>query len=92
MKLYKTTAVPDFQLINAYARIGDYERVRAIWLEFLKTEPNNAQYHISLAATYLKLNEREKAVAELQRAAEINPAFKEQAEYYIKEIRSGKNF
>ncbi len=88
---FGTTTVSDKRLVNAYASIGDFAKVRDIWLRIMKSEPNNAQYHVNLAATYLKLNEREKAIAELQRTAELNPEFKQQAEYFINEIKAGRN-
>jgi O-antigen ligase/Flp pilus assembly protein TadD len=91
MKHFSKIIVADKQLINAYAGSGNYERVRDIWLEFVKREPNNAQYRVSLAATYLQLNEKEKAIEALQKAAELNPQFKKQAEYLISEIRAGRN-
>lgn len=88
---FSTVAVADNQLLNAYIQVSDFEKVRDIWFEFLKIDPNNAQYHTSLAATYMKLNEREKAVEELKKAGELNPAFKEQADYFIMQIQKGLN-
>lgn len=81
----------DTQFVNAYARINDFEKVKEIWLGFIEQEPNNPQYHISLAATYIQLKERENAISELQKSIEINPQFKQQGEYYINEIRAGRN-
>ncbi len=91
VKKFGTTTIADIRLVNAYANIGDYAKVRDIWLLIMKSEPNNVQYHVNLAATYLKLNEREKAVEELQKSIELNPDFKQQGEYFINEIRAGRN-
>lgn len=77
--------------INAYATAGDYQKVKEIWLGLINKEPNNPQYHVSLAATYLKLGERTNAIKELEKVVEINPQFREQADYFINEIRAGRN-
>jgi Flp pilus assembly protein TadD len=90
-KHFAKKAVADAKLATAYFRVGNYERVRDIWLEFINEDPNNAQYRISLAATYVELGEREKAIRALEKAIELNPLFKEQGEYYINEIKAGRN-
>lgn len=83
--------IADQKLINAYARVGNYTRVRDIWLKFIKQEPQNFQYHVNLAATYLHIGEREKSVFELQTAIALDPQFQKQGEYYINEIKAGRN-
>jgi O-antigen ligase/tetratricopeptide (TPR) repeat protein len=80
----------DKQLLNAYAKAEDYEKVRDIWLLFLKKEPNNIQYHFGLSATYLKLGKREKAIAELEKVAELDPKFKNQSQQIIEKIKKGE--
>ena len=79
------------QFINIYARAGNYEKMKELWQVLILKNPNNAQLHVNLAATYLQLGERENAVKELEKAIELEPKFKEQGEYYIKEIRAGRN-
>jgi O-antigen ligase/Tfp pilus assembly protein PilF len=83
--------VADQKLVNAYARAGNYARVRDIWLKFIEQSPQNSQYHINLAATYLKLGDRDHSVAELEVAIALNPQFQKQGEYYIGEIKAGRN-
>lgn len=79
------------QFINVYARVKNYEKVKELWQIIIAKNPANAQNHISLAATYLQLGERENAIKELQKTIELNPQFKEQGEYYINEIKAGRN-
>lgn len=88
---YITTLQKSMEFLNVYAKAGNFEKVRDIWVYLIGQEPDNAQYYVSLAATYLQLGEREKAVEELQKAAQINPDFKTQADYFIGEIRAGRN-
>lgn len=83
--------VPDDRFINAYVATNQYKKVIEIWKLRIASDPNNPQYHVYLAATYLADKQRDKSIAELKKAAELNPAFKEQAEFYIKEIRAGRN-
>jgi tetratricopeptide (TPR) repeat protein len=71
--------------------VGNFERVKEIWQKFIEEEPGNSQYYVSLAATFVQLEERNKAIEALEKAIELNPQFKEQGEYYIKEIRAGRN-
>ncbi|MEK7598969.1 MAG: O-antigen ligase family protein [Patescibacteria group bacterium] len=91
IKHFGTVLVADQQFINAYVRIGRYDRARDIWFEIIKREPNNSQYHVNLAATFLKLGERKKSVQELEKAIELNPQFKENGEFLINEIKAGRN-
>ena len=47
---------------------------------------------MNLAATYLELGERQKSIEELERAIELNPAFKGQGgDFLINEIKAGRN-
>ena len=91
LKHFGAVIIADQKFINAYARVGNYARVKDIWLLIMEKEPNNAQYRVNLAATYLQLNERTKAVKELEKAIELNPDFKGQGEYFITEIKAGRN-
>ncbi|OHA32462.1 MAG: hypothetical protein A2928_03430 [Candidatus Taylorbacteria bacterium RIFCSPLOWO2_01_FULL_45_15b] len=81
----------DDRLVNAYVHAKANERVVAFWKNKIEFDPDNAQLHVSLAAAYLNINARNQAIAELQKAIELNPEFKEQAENLIKEIRAGRN-
>lgn len=90
-KALGSNLIADQNLLTAYARAGDFKKVRDIWLLFLEKEPANAQYHVNLAATYMQLGERQNAIRELQKAIELNPQFKAQGERFIEEIRAGRN-
>jgi len=83
--------IADEQLANTYLRMGNLVKVKEIWMLFVEKNPDNAQYHVNLAATYLELNERLKAIGELESAIELDPNFKDQGEFYINEIRAGRN-
>ena len=91
MKAFGNKIINDQNLLTAYARTGNFKKVRDIWLLFIAKDPENAQYHVNLAATYMQLGERQNAVMELQKAIEINPQFKAQGEQFIEEIKAGRN-
>ncbi len=90
-KAFGKIIIADQNLLTAYARVGNFKKVRDIWLLFIKNEPQNAQYHVNLAATDMRLNDRQGAIAELQKAIELNPDFKAQGQQFIDDIKAGKN-
>ncbi|MEK9182375.1 MAG: O-antigen ligase family protein [Patescibacteria group bacterium] len=81
----------DDRVVSAYAFAKRYGKIIPIIQARINKDPSNVQNHISLAAAYLGNSQREAAVAEIQKIIEINPQFKTQGEFYIKEIRAGRN-
>lgn len=81
----------DPRFINAYISTGQFGKIVEFWQERIKEDPENAQYHLSLAAAYLQNNQRSLAVTEIRKAIALSPQFKEQGEYYITEIQAGRN-
>lgn len=88
---YGDEIIGDFRLVNAYNSIHDVGMVVKIWEKINEETPNNLQYRMSLAASYLQVGERQKAIEQLEIGIKINPEFKQQADYYINEIKSGRN-
>lgn len=78
-------------LIQAYLSVGDTERVIAIAEAKVRKFPGDLQGYLELAANYLNVGRRTNATETLQEAVERFPDFKEQGEYYISEIRAGRN-
>ncbi|NOY35823.1 MAG: tetratricopeptide repeat protein [bacterium] len=87
---YGTSVIADARLVNAYNAAGEPEKIARILEKFIEKNPNNLQYRVSLAAAYSQTGERKKAIEQLQKAIELDPKFKKQGEYYIKEIRAGR--
>ncbi|MDO8564401.1 MAG: O-antigen ligase family protein, partial [bacterium] len=88
---YGTIAVSDDRIVKAYYDVKRYAPVLEIWKERVAKNPDNAQMRTSLAAAYLLLGDRKKAIAEIEEAIRINPEFKAQGDYFISEIRAGRN-
>lgn len=91
MKNYGGLIIADEGILRAFIERGDMVKVTAIWEKLIEKQPNNAQYRVSLAAGYLQSGQRQKAIEQLQKAIELEPKFKQQGEYYINEIKAGRN-
>ena len=91
VKNFGSDTPTDERYVSAYAAVGRFDKVIAIWKKKLEVEPNNPQFHISLAASYLAAGQRTQSIGELKVAIKLNPAFKETGEHFISEIRAGRN-
>ncbi|MBT3283051.1 hypothetical protein HN375_02750, partial [bacterium] len=79
------------RIINAYTRAGRVSDVVKSWELSVEKEPQNPQFRVSLAAAYLQVGRRQEAINEIQKAIDLNPDFKDQGEFFIKEIQAGRN-
>ena len=91
MKDHGGTVQDDERFLRAYAQRNNFEKVTAILKVFIEKNPTNIQYHLNLAAVYLQAGYRTKSIEQLQKAIEAIPDFKKQGEYYISEIKAGRN-
>lgn len=88
---YGTALVTDDRVIRAYTDTKQWQKALDLWRKRLEVDPKNNQYRLQYAATFLASGDRRGAVATLREVIEIDPSFKEQGEYYIKEIEAGRN-
>jgi len=88
--VYGTTLVDGDNFIKAYSDTNQHDKVLAIWQLRVKQNPV-AKNYIGLGATYLTMGQRTKSIEAIQKAIELDSSFKEQGEYFIKEIRAGRN-
>lgn len=79
------------RILQTLAETNNYQLIVDIAKQKIAAEPGNAQNHVSLAGAYLKLKQPTNAIAELRKAIQIAPEFKEQGEGYIKEIQAGRD-
>lgn len=54
-------------------------------------DPMNPQLRLSVAATYLQAGNKQMAISEIRETIRLAPEFKDQGEFYIKEIQAGRN-
>jgi tetratricopeptide (TPR) repeat protein len=83
--LTDTKVIQSLDSLHMYGFIIEIAKMK------IATDPNSAQLHVSLAAAYMKAGQNGNAIAEIRKAIELEPRFKEQGELYIKQIESGIN-
>ncbi|MBI2476240.1 MAG: O-antigen ligase family protein [Candidatus Taylorbacteria bacterium] len=81
----------DQRLIIAYFSSGFYGKALESLNFLIKKEPNNPQYYLSRAAVEAALGNRSAAIADLNKAAAINPAAKAQVDKYIEQVKAGQS-
>jgi O-antigen ligase/tetratricopeptide (TPR) repeat protein len=89
LKRFGSTAPNDSRVLKAYFDVGNFDRVAAIWEGRVQSEPENAQFHLSLGAAYAQLGRIREALLEIDRAVELRPDYKEQAEEIKLKILGG---
>ena len=77
--------------IEAYYKTKQYDKVIATWKWKIEINPEDPKNYIGLGAAYLSDNQRQKAIEAIQQAIKLDSDFKETGEYYIREIRAGRN-
>jgi O-antigen ligase len=73
-------------LINIFAEKKDYEKVVKLFNQLNVAEPNIADNYVNLAKLYKIMDDKEKAAAAAQKAAQINPNMKAEADKFIQEL------
>ncbi len=84
-------AMTNTKLLQTLDSLHMYDYLVEIAKKKIESNPKDVQSHISLAAIYLKMNQNQNAIEEIRNAIALDPKFKDQGEYYIKQIESGKN-
>lgn len=81
----------DDRFITILLATKQYQDIINIAQRRIALDPTNLQHRITLTAAYLQAGRRGEAVATLEEIAKLDPTFKEKAEYYINEIKAGRN-
>lgn len=88
---YGSIDLNDDKFLRYFTDTKQWSHVLSILKKRLESDPNNVTYHSQLAATYLQMNRRAEAIAEVKKVVEISPSMKEQGDAYIREIQAGRN-
>jgi len=80
----------DERLAKAYYDTRQLDKAILTWKEIIKRNPTNIQHKITLAAIYLEVGLTEDSIGQITEAIRTNPDFKEQGEFFIREIRAGR--
>ena len=83
---YKKSVSNIIRLIDIYSQLGDYYKIIDLYEAGIELQPQNAQWHTSLAVAYAKVGDYDKAVESALKSAEIDESFKEEAEAFIKSL------
>jgi tetratricopeptide (TPR) repeat protein len=75
-------------IINLCAKEKKYEVIEKLYLRAIQTDPQDVSLYTSLAATYAKMNNKEKAIEYAKKAVELNPAAQEAAEEFIQLVEN----
>ncbi|MDP2705003.1 MAG: O-antigen ligase family protein [bacterium] len=81
----------DNRILQAYAAKGEYVRALEILGKRIELDPQDTGNRLSRAGIYLQIGNRSLAIADIEEVIQLNPEFKNQGEYYINEIRAGRN-
>jgi len=87
---FGTTLVFDENLINVYGMKGRYDKIVLI-LKSELAKKEDPKLRLRLAAAYVESGNPSQGITEIEKIILSNPDFKQQGEYYINLIRSGKN-
>jgi O-antigen ligase/tetratricopeptide (TPR) repeat protein len=80
-----TTAQNFIYLIDVYANLEQYDKIPSLYLSLITIEPNNAEYYARLAAAYVAVEDKEKALNAIDRAVALDPSLIEEAKLFIQQ-------
>ena len=75
-------------IINLCVKDKKYETIANLYLQAMQIDPQEISLYTGLAATYGKMHNKEGAIYYAQKAAELNPDFKQASEDFIKLIEN----
>jgi O-antigen ligase len=81
----------DDRYITVLLAIKQFDQIISVVKKRIELDPGNLQHLITLTAAYLQADRRAEAVQTLKELIKLKPDFKDQGEYYIKEIEAGRN-
>jgi len=71
---------------EAYIKLQDFQKVAELYNVLIAMNPNQAQYHASLAVTYSRIGKKIEAVSEAKKAASLDSKYAKEAEAFIKSL------
>ncbi len=78
------------RMIDIYVGLKDFRKVAELYEQVIAQNPNNPQFHASLAVAYAQIGRIQDAVIEAQKAAALDPNFAAESEAFIKAITGGQ--
>ncbi len=84
-----TLAVDNEQLLLVFTNTKQYDRAAAIWQVRIDKSPQDAQAYLGLASIYFAAGDKQKTIATLRKATQVQPALAAQLENLITQIENG---
>jgi O-antigen ligase/Flp pilus assembly protein TadD len=81
----------DDRYLSVLLTAKQYSQIINVIQRRIQLEPTNLQHRITLTAAYLQAGMRQEAIQTLEEIIKLQPSFKDQGEYYINEIKAGRN-
>ncbi|HZZ99284.1 MAG TPA: tetratricopeptide repeat protein [Candidatus Paceibacterota bacterium] len=85
-KGYQASENDYLALVSTYIQRNDYQDLVMVYQDLIKIDPNNAQYHVSLALSYAKVGRVNDAVAEARQAADLDPSYEQSAMQFVQSL------
>ncbi|MFH0819660.1 MAG: O-antigen ligase family protein [bacterium] len=76
------------RLIRVYTVKNDFQKLTELYNKLIEFDPNKAEYHAKLAFSYAQIGQKDKAIAEVKKAVELDPSYAQEAEKFLKELES----
>jgi O-antigen ligase/tetratricopeptide (TPR) repeat protein len=77
-------------IANLLIQEKDYETIIKLYLQAINLDSKDTEIYVHLAAAYGKIHDKEKAIYYAQKAAELDPNFKQASENFIQLIENGE--
>ena len=81
----------DDRYLTILLAVKQYNQIIEVAQKRIELDPGNLQHRITLTAAYLQAGRRQEAIQILEEIIKLEPSFKEKGEYYINEIKAGRN-
>jgi len=81
----------DDRYISVLLALKDYSQIIEVAKKRIELQSDVLQHRITLGAAYLQAGRRQEAIQVLEEIIKLDPSFKEKGEYYINEIKAGRN-
>jgi O-antigen ligase len=83
------STLSDDRVVNAYLSVNRVSEVISVFQARLAANPNDPQSYVNVAAAYLKIGDKQDAIATLEKLGSTLPQYKATADGYITQIKNG---
>jgi tetratricopeptide (TPR) repeat protein len=81
----------DDRYLSILAVLRRYDDIVQLVRRRIALDPSNLQHRLTLTAAFLEMGRKNEAVTTLEEMIKLDQSFKEKGEYFISEIKAGRN-